>query len=83
MPRYTPGGDGAGVTPDTWCVVVVRAWVEDGRLTVRLIASGDCGDRTVVVTSIDAAGRELAGVLAAITTSSVDDDGDDSGRTRS
>ncbi len=82
MPARTPGANGVGVTPDTWCVVVVRAWLDGDRLTVRLLASGDCGDRTIVVTSIDDASRELAGVLAAIAIRPFGDGRDDPEGTR-
>lgn len=69
------------MTPDTWCVVVVRAWVDDGHLVVRLLGSGDCGDRTAVVTSVDAASRELADLLGVIAVRALGDGGDDSGST--
>jgi hypothetical protein len=78
----TPKFDRAGVTPDTWCVVIVRAWHEGDRLTVRLLASGSCGDRTTVVTSIDAASRELARALAAIAIRPVGDVHEDPPGTR-
>jgi hypothetical protein len=81
MASRTPPAEDGDVTPDTWCVVVVRAWVDGGRLTVRLLATGDCGERTSVVTSIDAASRELAGALAAIAIRPVEDGGDDHERT--
>jgi hypothetical protein len=71
------------VTADTWCVVVVRAWVDEERLTVRLLSSGAGGDRAVVVTSIDAAGRQLADLLSILVGDRPDDDGDDRGGTRS
>jgi hypothetical protein len=81
MPSRTPVADGGAVTPDMSCVVIVRAWVEGGRLTVRLLASGACGERTAVVASIDAAGRELADLLAALAVPPAGDGGDDRGAT--
>ena len=62
--------------------MVVRAWLDGERLTVRLLASGDRGDHTIVVTSIDDACRELARVLLAFTIWPVGDGEGDSPGTR-
>lgn len=49
-----------------WCVVLVRAWLEGGELRVRLLGTGDGGERCVVVTSSLAAAQRLADWLDAL-----------------
>ncbi|MGH9214707.1 MAG: hypothetical protein ACRDZS_00485 [Acidimicrobiales bacterium] len=60
-----------------WCIVVVRAWLEDEGLRARLLTSWPGGEQAVVVTSADAAGQQLVAWLAALAASPAGDAGGD------
>jgi hypothetical protein len=53
------------VAPPPWCVVVVRAWIDDHDLKVRMLASGDV-DGVSVQHTVAAATEQLASWLASL-----------------
>jgi hypothetical protein len=65
------------VAAPSWCIVVVRAWLEDEGLRARLLTSGPGGEQAVVVTSADAAGQQLVAWLTALAASPPGDVGGD------